>query len=554
MFLHHYFHRLGAVVSSRQGAKPACGSASFDGVAVKSAFALLLSKVTKDIPPQPSPVGLALAGISVPGKKKIGKVMRMERTISMMIGPGSINHNNRKFVADNVDRNRVKDNVVLVNQNLKKVYHELFDEALKKYNEKQKRKDRKIKDYYEHVRQDKQLKQFYEVIVQVGNKDDMACGTKEGNLAKYMLQDYIEDFQARNPNLKVFNAVIHMDEATPHLHINFVPFSQGNTRGLETQVSLKGALKAHGITGSGRRDTEWTRWIEKEKEAFSISMARYGVEWNHLDTRKEHLSVLEYKKQERTKEVQQLDEEKERLQEDVEQIKEDIRDGEREAENAWVEASEARKEIDDIRQELACTKEELQEVRADVRNERQKGVEEKEKLVAERRELREEKDSLEREKRKLQLEVDRIYVEKRNYLEQYEKRIAELTDKDKELCEDITDKESTISVLDALLEETTEKISIKEALVKKAEQRLSSINELLNKYRDPFDQKEKMIALQLKVNDLEEENATLKHKLQQAYEFMKSKFLNRVNLFEEFARSIGAKVQEQWEDRNKGAR
>jgi len=487
--------------------------------------------------------------------------MRMERTISMMMGPGSINHNNRKFIADNVDRDRVKDNVVLVNHNLKKVYHELFDEALKKYNDKQKRKDRKIKDYYEHVRQDKQLKQFYEVIVQVGNKDDMACGTEEGDLAKEILLHYVEDFQARNPNLKVFNAVIHMDEATPHLHINFVPFSEGNKRGLEKQVSLKGALKAQGIIGSGRRDTEWNQWIEKEKEACSISMARYGVEWNQLGTRKEHLSVLEYKKQERTKEVQQLDVEKERLQEDLEQIKEDICEGEREAENAWVEATEAREEVADIQEEIVVAKKELQEIQTDVRNERQKGEEEKEKLAAEQQELRkenhllqEEKDSLEREKSKLQLEVDRIYVEKRDYLEQYKKRIAELMVQDKELRADIADKESTIGVLDVLLEETTEKISIKEALVEKAEQRLSSINEMLNKYWEPSDQMEKMIALQLQVYDLEEEVGKLKRKLQQAYDFMKSKFLNGVNLLEEFLRSIGVKVQEQWEDRNKGAR
>ena len=206
-------------------------------------------------------------------------------------------------------------------------------------------------------------------------------------------------------------------------------------------------------------------------------------------------------------------------------------------------------------------KKELQEVREDVRNERQKGEEEKEKLAAEQQELREEnhllqkeKDSLEREKWKLQLEVDRIYIEKRDYLEQYEKRIAELTAQDKELRADIADKESTISVLDVLLEETTEKISIKEALLEKAERRLSSINEMLNKYRHPSDQTEKMIAIQLQMYDLEEENATLKHKLQQAYDFMKSKFLNGINMFEEFLRSIGEKVQEQWENRDKGAR
>ena len=434
--------------------------------------------------------------------------MRMERTISMMMGPGSINHNNRRFIADNVDRDRVKDNVVLVNQNLKKVYHELFDEALKKYNEKQTRNDRKIKDYYEHVRHDKQLKQFYEVIVQVGNKDDMACGTEEGDLAKEILLYYMEDFQARNPNLKVFNAVIHMDEATPHLHINFVPFSEHNKRGLEIQVSLKGALKAQGITGSGRRDTEWNRWIEKEKEACLISMARYGVEWNQLGTHKEHLSVLEYKKQERAKEVQQLDEEKERLQEDVEQVKEDIREGEREVENAWVEATEARKEVADIREE----------------------------------------------KQTLQFEVEMIKQDKREHLESYHKMLAEFNEEKKKAEDELADIQSQKDILDSAIKYETEILAEKEEETKKVEQKLSMIKEMLNKYQDPSDRLDKMVELQIQVNKLLEENATLKQKLQQAYEFMKSKFLNGVNMFEEFARSIGAKVQERWEDRNKGAR
>lgn len=452
--------------------------------------------------------------------------MRMERTISMMMGPGSINHNNRRFIADNVDRDRVKDNVVLVNQNLKKVYHELFDEALKKYNEKQTRNDRKIKDYYEHVRHDKQLKQFYEVIVQVGNKDDMACGTEEGDLAKEILLYYMEDFQARNPNLRVFNAVIHMDEATPHLHINFVPFSEDNKRGLEKQVSLKGALKAQGITGSGRRDTEWNRWIEKEKEACSISMVRYGVEWNHLGTRKEHLSVLEYKKQERTKEVQQLDEEKERLQEDVEQIKEDIREGEREAEDAWVETTEARKELADIREEIVSAKEEWQKI----------------------------KDNIREEKQILQFEVETIKQDKRKHLESYHKMLAEFNEEKKKAEDKLADIQSQKDILDSAIQYETEILAEKEEETKKAEQKLSLIKEMLNKYQDPGDRLDKMVELQIQVNKLLEENATLKQKLQQAYEFMKSKFLNGVNMFEEFARSIGAKVQERWEDRNKGAR
>lgn len=452
--------------------------------------------------------------------------MRMERTISMMMGPGSINHNNRKFIADNVDRDRVKDNVVLVNQNLKKVYHELFDEALKKYNDKQTRKDRKIKDYYDHVRHDKQLKQFYEVIVQVGNKDDMACGTEEGNLAKEILLYYMEDFQVRNPNLKVFNAVIHMDEATPHLHINFVPFSEDNKRGLEKQVSLKGALKAQGITGSGRRDTEWNRWIEKEKKACFISMARYGVEWNQLGTHKEHLSVLEYKKQERTKEVQQLEEKQEHLQENVEQVEKNIREGEREAENAWVEATEARKELADIREEIVSAKEEWQKV----------------------------KDNIQEEKQTLQFEVEAIKQDKREHLESYHKMLVGFNEEKKKAEDELADIQSQKDILDSAIKYETEILAEKEEETKKAEQKLSLIKEMLNKYQDPGDRLDKMVELQIQVNKLLEENATLKQKLQQAYEFMKSKFLNGVNMFEEFARSIGAKVQGRWEERNKGAR
>lgn len=223
-----------------------------------------------------------------------------------MVGKGSIKHNERKFTAENVDKERTKNNVVFIQDNLKQVYHELFDDAQERYNAKQERKDRKITNYYEHVRSGKQEKLFHEVIFQIGNKDDMAVGSAEGELAKKILCEFMESFQERNPNLRVFSAHLHMDEATPHLHIDFVPFTTGSKRGLDTRVSMKQALMAQGFKGKGRSDTEYNRWINAEKKALSKTMERHGIEWNQLGTHKEHLSVLDYKREERSKEVAEL--------------------------------------------------------------------------------------------------------------------------------------------------------------------------------------------------------------------------------------------------------
>ena len=163
----------------------------------------------------------------------------MQRTISAMVGKGSVNHNSRKFRAENVDGTRTHLNIDYCNENIKTVYHELFDEALERYNAKQIRSDRKIKDYYEKIRSSKQEKPFHEIILQVGGKGNMNADTENGELAKQILDEYYQGFQERNPQLRVFSAHLHMDEATPHLHIDFVPFTTGSKRGLDTIVSWK---------------------------------------------------------------------------------------------------------------------------------------------------------------------------------------------------------------------------------------------------------------------------------------------------------------------------
>ena len=239
----------------------------------------------------------------------------MKRTISAMRGKGSLSHNRRDFIAENVDSSRTPLNVEYHNEDIRAVYHELFDDALARYNEKQTRKDRVIDDYYEKIRMGKQEKLFEELIIQIGNKDDMNASSENGQLAQQMLDEYMQSFQQRNPTLRVFSAHLHMDEATPHLHIDFIPFTTGSKRGLETRVSLKKALEALGFAGGTKSHTELNQWIESEKQALASIMARHDIEWEQKETHEEHLSVLDYKKQERSKEVAALENQIDTLQE-----------------------------------------------------------------------------------------------------------------------------------------------------------------------------------------------------------------------------------------------
>lgn len=160
----------------------------------------------------------------------------MERTISVTIGQGCLKHNNRVFIAENVDAARLDRNVIFLERDIRAVYHELFDDAVEEYNARQKRNDRKIQNYYEKIKSGRQERLFTEAIVQIGNMKDSNCAMEEAELVKGILTEYMQDFEERNPSLKVFNAVLHMDEQTPHLHIDFIPFSEGNKRGMSTKV------------------------------------------------------------------------------------------------------------------------------------------------------------------------------------------------------------------------------------------------------------------------------------------------------------------------------
>lgn len=173
-------------------------------------------------------------------------------SLTFRVDSGVIEHNNRTFKAKNVDADRTGDNIVYKSENLQDVYHQLFDKALEEYNSR-KRSNERITNYYEHIKNGKQEKPFYEVVVQFGDMEN--CGLKSGNwdTARQMLDEYMMTFEVRNKNMKVFNAVLHLDEATPHLHIDFVPICTNQKRGLPTRVSLKAALAEQGITAQSHK-------------------------------------------------------------------------------------------------------------------------------------------------------------------------------------------------------------------------------------------------------------------------------------------------------------
>jgi len=246
----------------------------------------------------------------------------LKRTISFMTGKGSLKHNSRKFHAKNTDPNRTHWNVEYCNEDIKDVYHELFDDALKRYNDKQTRKDRKIDDYYEKIRSGKQEKLFHEVILQIGDKDNMGSETMEGQLAAKILDEYMKGFQERNPTLRVFAAHLHLDEATPHLHIDFIPYVTGSKRGLDTRVSLKQALSSLGFKGGSRSETELNQWVQSEKQKLAMVMRENEIEWDQKGTHAQHLSVLDYKKKVREQEVEELTEHKNLLEHDLHDISE----------------------------------------------------------------------------------------------------------------------------------------------------------------------------------------------------------------------------------------
>lgn len=250
--------------------------------------------------------------------------------VSMPQGKGSQMHNRREYekygkpTPDNIDVSKSSENIILVDKDIKQAYREIFGEALEQYNAKQKRADRKIEDYCDHIKKSKNgEKLFYEDVVQWGSKDDFQ-NPQTRERAKEALVKYVEGFEERNPNLKLIGAYIHMDEASPHLHLDYVPVAHGYSRGLSTRNSLDRAMKEMGFApeNESRKNNATKLWKESERSYFGEICRSMGleVEMERQSTRK-NLSVEEYKDA-RDEMLGNIEQEKEAIVAEVEPLRE----------------------------------------------------------------------------------------------------------------------------------------------------------------------------------------------------------------------------------------
>ncbi|MGG0645092.1 plasmid recombination protein [Sporosarcina gallistercoris] len=236
--------------------------------------------------------------------------MSMSVSLKKATNKTNIKHNNRtmndkdKERNSHIDESRSHENVYLVQKNLKEVYQEEFGEALENYNAKQKRNDRKIDNYYEHIQSSKKTSLQQELIIQVGDKEDFSSKA-DFDKANEILKEWYSDFEKRNPQLKIYNAVIHNDEASPHMHVNFVPVAEGYKRGLEKQVSFDKAITQQDLTLDKVRPFE--HWREKEVQFLEKSLQERGIERKLVGTN-DYKDVNEYKeKKDLEREIKQLE-------------------------------------------------------------------------------------------------------------------------------------------------------------------------------------------------------------------------------------------------------
>lgn len=266
-------------------------------------------------------------------------------TLSFKTNPKQTNirHNNREltekeFKSDahkHIKREKSKYNIQIFKRDIKDVYHDLFDDALNAYNAKQKRKDRKIDDYYKHVQKSKNLDLQREFIVAVGNKADWEkLSFEEKQEVGEALARYVRDFNERHDNMTIYNAIVHLDESgAPHAHFNLVPTANGYKNGLSVQPSFRKALEQEGFGPSGReqfkafRDAEIHRLHEFVHE---IGIDRKAGQTNDIRDMREYKDAMQYIENQKSSQIVKMQREEQAHEEKMNELNERLRQQEEE--------------------------------------------------------------------------------------------------------------------------------------------------------------------------------------------------------------------------------
>jgi len=267
-------------------------------------------------------------------------MMNKTMTLSFKTNPRQTNirHNNREltekeFRSDahkHIKREKSKYNIQIFKRDIKDVYHELFDDALSAYNAKQKRKDRKIDDYYKHVQKSKNLDLQREFIVTVGNKADWEkLSFEEKQEVGEVLASYVRDFNERHDNMTIYNAIVHLDESgAPHAHFNVVPTATGYKNGLAVQPSFRKALEQEGFGPSGReqfkafRDAEIHRLHEFVHE---IGIDRKAGQTNDIKDMREYKDAMEYIENRKSSQIVKIQREEQAHEEKMRELNERLK-------------------------------------------------------------------------------------------------------------------------------------------------------------------------------------------------------------------------------------
>jgi plasmid recombination enzyme len=344
----------------------------------------------------------------------IGLTMSVKMEKSMT----NLRHNNRTLTEEeykqpaheHIIRERTKDNIVIKHSTIQEAYQEVFGEAVEAYNARQKRKDRKIDDYYLHVYHSKTLDLQREMIIGLGNMDDWnELGYEKKKEAGQLLKEVVEDFiKDKKDHIHVYNAVIHLDEAgAPHAHINFIPLAHGYRNGLSTQPSWTKSLAQMGYQGKGRKP--FMAFRETEVARIEKIAKNYGIE-RKLGETNDAPDVRTYKK------VKDLEKQAKAKEAEIEGLEQEYSQKDRELKRQATEQAQAlskfnerlENEVNEKEVELELLDSELAEKQAEA----QGAGESAQRARQEAQQAQQAKEQAEREAQNLRVDIERLRADK----------------------------------------------------------------------------------------------------------------------------------------------
>ena len=236
--------------------------------------------------------------------------MPRECTVSVVRGEGAIKHNNREYgegkTPDHIDKGRANLNYYIKTEPIGEAYENLFGEAIREYDLNQKRADRRYGStakYLDKMERSKQQKPFDEIIIQFGDmfshgilpREQGKGINAEADEAKIMLIEAYKRFEAAYPNLYFFNVTLHMDEATPHIHADYIPYADFG-KGLKRRVALDKGLQAMGFKPSATAKTPLEAWQQDTRRIMTEVAREHGYKVIETGGKTLHRSVEAYKR------------------------------------------------------------------------------------------------------------------------------------------------------------------------------------------------------------------------------------------------------------------